>query len=161
MPPRINVPPLTRGLLLLLLTFTLLNASLRYRQWGPSDHSAAFSTFNVPYLTIVPAQSLKFPWTLITATLVEENVFSFLASGLTLFYGGRYLERAWGGPEFAKFVAFVTVIPNLLSWAIYGFWYMATGNSVRSYGLPSPTISTSPKTHETNPGTLSPSLLLA
>lgn len=132
---RINVPPLTRALLALLFTFSSLNFAFRYRQWAPSDHTGSFhsSLYNVPYLTIVPNQSIKYPWTEATAFFVEENIFSFVASGLTLFYGGRYLERAWGSSEFAKFVAFVTAIPNLFTFFVYAVWYSVTRNANVGY----------------------------
>ncbi|KAL1297985.1 hypothetical protein AAFC00_006492 [Neodothiora populina] len=133
MPLRINLPPLTRSLLLALLTLTLLNASLRYRQWSPAtDTGPRWDTLTVPFLTMVPALSLRYPYVVLTSALVEQNIFSFFASALTLFYGGRYLERAWGGAEFAKFVLFVTTIPNMLSFAVYASWYALSGSQVRA-----------------------------
>lgn len=131
---RINLPPLTRSLLLALLTLSLLNASLRYRQWAAtaSTEGNKWASLSVPYLTIVPAQSTYYPYVLLTAALIEQNIFSFSASALTLLYGGRYLERAWTSPEFAKFILFVTVIPNLLSFLVYSLWYALGGNQVRS-----------------------------
>lgn len=131
MPLRINLPPLTRSLLLALLCLTLLNASLRYRQWGPSMQSP-WSSINVPFLAVVPALSLYYPWTVFTAALIEQNIFSFVASVLTLFYAGRYLERAWGSTEFAKFILFVTVIPNLVCFVVYCLWSALSANPMRA-----------------------------
>lgn len=135
MPLRINIPPLTRSLLVGLLTLTLLNASLRYRQWTPTIDTGTgpkWATINVPYLTIVPASSLFYPYVYLTSALIEQNIISFAASALTIFYGGRYLERAWGGSEFAKFVLTVTVIPNMLSFVIYELWSALSGNPLRA-----------------------------
>ncbi|CAD0084437.1 unnamed protein product [Aureobasidium vineae] len=121
MPVRINLPPLTRALLILLLLLSLLNASFSVR--------SLIRVQAVPALAIIPARSLKYPWTTLTAALVETNLVSFAISAITIFYGGRYLERAWTGQEFAKFVMFVTMIPNLLTFAIYALWYSVTGTA--------------------------------
>lgn len=130
--PRVNIPPLTRSLLVALFTLTLFNASLRYRLWASST-PVKWSTLSVPFLTIVPGKSLRYPYVMLTSALIEQNVFSYAASALTIFYGGRYLERAWGGSEFAKFVLFVTMIPNILSFIVYSMWYSVSGNEVRAY----------------------------
>jgi membrane associated rhomboid family serine protease len=124
MPLRINLPPLTRALLLLLLILSLLNASFSVR--------SLIRVQAVPALAIIPARSLKYPWTMLTAALVETNLISFAISAITIFYGGRYLERAWTSQEFAKFVLFVTMIPNLLTFAIYCLWYTVTGSQTRA-----------------------------
>lgn len=125
---RVNIPPLTRTLLVLLLTLSLLNSSLRYRSWTPETK---WRDIHIPYLAIVPGQSLAYPWVMLTSALIEQNILSFLASALTIFYGGRYLERAWGASEFAKFVLFVTMIPNIVTFAIYCMWAAVSGNEVR------------------------------
>ncbi|THV98573.1 DUF1751-domain-containing protein [Aureobasidium pullulans] len=124
MPIRVNLPPLTRALLVLLLVLSLLNASFSVR--------SLIRVQAVPFLAIIPANSLKYPWTTLTAALLETNLVSFAISAITIFYGGRYLERAWSGQEFAKFVLFVTMIPNLLTFAIYCLWYSLIGNQVRA-----------------------------
>lgn len=109
MPPRFNIPPITRIALITLVGQTLLSAAIRYREWTER------SDVVVPYLTLVPQLSLIYPWTFISTTLVENNVFTLAISGATLFYGGRYLERAWTSAEFAKFLVVVAVIPNVLT----------------------------------------------
>ncbi|TKA80294.1 hypothetical protein B0A49_01585 [Cryomyces minteri] len=133
MPPRINIPPLTRGLLVLLFICTVLNASLRYREWAPGQEASFTSgLYNIPYLVLVPAQSLVYPWTHLTSAFVEQNVVSFLVTGATLFFGGRYLERAWSSAEFAKFVLFATMIPNLLAFGTYTLWFMLAKSEARA-----------------------------
>lgn len=114
---RVNLPPLTRTLLLALIAFTLLNAIVKpeYTALGPFTRTGN----GTPYIAIVPRTSWKYPWTFATATFVEQNVFGLIVTGLTLFYGGRYLERAWSSNEFAKFILFVGVIPNILCFALY------------------------------------------
>jgi len=70
--------------------------------------------WSVPYLVCVPTQSIRFPWTVLSGALIENNVVSLVISGSVLFFGGRYLERAWGTKEFGKFVLFVSSL-SLLS----------------------------------------------
>lgn len=121
MPLRLNIPPLTRTLLGTLVAFTTLNALLRpYANWVEGVEKPVLSTGEgAPYLAIVPGKSIIYPYVFLLATLVEENVFGLLITGLTIFYGGRYLERAWSSQEFAKFMLFVSVIPNLLTFSSY------------------------------------------
>ncbi|ORY55069.1 eukaryotic integral membrane protein-domain-containing protein [Pseudomassariella vexata] len=108
MPPRLNIPPVTRILLVALIAQSTLSAAVRYRQWS------AQSEIVVEWLTLVPQLSLFYPWTFVTTTLVENNVFTATLGGFTLFHGGRYLERAWSSREFAKFLLVSSLIPNLL-----------------------------------------------
>jgi membrane associated rhomboid family serine protease len=112
MPPRLNIPPITRILLIGLISQSTLSAAIRYRQWSEE------SDIVVPYLTLVPQLSLIYPWTFLTTTLVENNVFTLGIAGLTIFYGGRYLERAWTSAEFAKFLLVASLIPNIFCFGI-------------------------------------------
>jgi membrane associated rhomboid family serine protease len=132
MAPRINLPPLTRSLLLSLISFTLLNAILRpgYTGLTPFLHTTGSGS---RYLSIIPQHSWKLPYTFVTASFVEQNVFGLLVSGLTLFYGGRYLERAWGSREYARFVIIVGVLPNVLVWALYMVLYGVSGSGKAMY----------------------------
>jgi membrane associated rhomboid family serine protease len=130
MAPFINIPPITRALLILLVTFSLLNGFARYHAWQ-QDGSAVLidRRYIAPYLTIVPGKTLpRFPWAFITATFVEQNVAGLLITGASLFYGGRYLERAWSSNEYVKFVLIAVLVPNVLSWFIYIITHVVTGN---------------------------------
>lgn len=82
----------------------------------------------LPYLAIVPGRSIKYPWVFLLATLVEQNLFGLIITGLTIGYGGRYLERAWGSKEFAKFMLFIAMIPNLITWMIYLFFFVVSSS---------------------------------
>ena len=138
MPPRINLPPLTRALLSAILLFSTLNAYLRFSKWTTTpdstakSSSSAFTTpsnylsdpkWAIPFLVLIPIYSLRYPWTFLTAALVENNIVSISISGAVVWFGGRYLERSWGGKEFAKFALFVTMLPNLGAFLIYALWH--------------------------------------
>jgi membrane associated rhomboid family serine protease len=122
MPPRLNIPPITQLMLIALLVQSAISAAIRYRQWTKD------SDIVVPYLTLVPQLSIVYPWTILTTTLVENNVFTFGISGLTIYYGGRYLERAWTSPEFAKFLLIVSLVPNVITFAILVIMFAVTGD---------------------------------
>ena len=124
MAPRLNVPPLTRGLIVALVSLSFLNGLLRYREYVSLSAKATNvikygSIVSEPYLVIFPKYSYTYPWVLLSATFVEQNILGLILSGVTIFFGGRYLERAWSSAEFAKFMLFTAMIPNLLSFFIY------------------------------------------
>jgi membrane associated rhomboid family serine protease len=122
MPPRLNIPPVTRILLIILISSSLLSFAIRYRGWNGTDDIV------IPYIALVPQLSLIYPWTFLTTTLVENNVFTLGISGGTLFYGGRYLERAWTSAEFAKFLVITALIPNTMCFAILVILFAVTGD---------------------------------
>lgn len=136
---RINLPPLTRALLLTVLALSTLNAVLRTRKWTLSltrtPHALAATNYltspqwAVPYLVAIPLQSLRYPWTLLTGALIENNAVSLAVSGCVIYFVGRYLERAWGSNEYGKFILFVTVVPNVVTFFLYGFWHAVTGHT--------------------------------
>ena len=86
---------------------------------------------------LVPTTSIKFPWTLLSAALVENNALSLAISGIVIWFGGRYLERAWGSKECAKFSLFVIMIPNVFAFGIYGLWHAITSTPLQ-YVLSTP-----------------------
>lgn len=122
MAPRINIPPVTRALLIALLFQSILSAAIRYRQWNENARIV------IPYLTLVPQLSLVYPWTFLTTSLVESNIFTLAISGVTLYQGGRYLERAWSSADLAKFVALVTLVPNVLTFMVMLLFFTLTRN---------------------------------
>lgn len=127
MPYRFNIPPVTRALLVTLIFQSILSAAIRYRQWTENAHII------IPYLTLVPQLSLTFPWTFLTSTLVEGNIFTIVISGATLHYGGRYLERAWSSKELAKFMVLVSLVPNFLTFCALFILFAVTRNENWTY----------------------------
>lgn len=125
MAPRINIPPITRILLIVLIALSFLYNLARWRAidaMTPAMQASRTESPLIPYLTLIPSKILYYPWTLLTATFVEQNIFTVLINGATLFYGGKYLERAWGSREFGKFILAVALIPNLIAVPIYITW---------------------------------------
>ena len=129
---RINIPPATRIFLVCLLSLSLLYNIARWRQISNTGGTPPTEP-SIPYLTLVPSTFIIYPWTLITATFVEQNIFTVLLNAATIFYGGKYLERAWGSREFSKFILAISVIPNLVIIPIYILWGAIMGNPSRGY----------------------------
>lgn len=77
------------------------------------------SPSNSDFLVLVPQRALFQPWVYFTATFAESNIITLLPAGFTIFYGGKYLERAWESREFGKFVLLVTLISNFVASLLY------------------------------------------
>ncbi|OGM50111.1 rhomboid family protein [Aspergillus bombycis] len=131
---RVNIPPATRTCLISLLTLSLLYNIARWRQIDATG-GHPLTTPVVPYLTLVPSEFFHYPWTFLTAIFVEQNIFTVLLNGATLFYGGKYLERAWGSREFAKFILAIAVIPNVTIVPLYLLGTTIRGGSTSGYAL--------------------------
>lgn len=119
---RINIPPVTRVLLILILALSFLYTLGRYQKLPSSYNPSNVNAPLVPYLTLVPSSCLYYPWTLLTATFVERSIFSLLINGATVFFGGKYLERAWGSKEFGKVILVASIIPNMIAVPTYIIW---------------------------------------
>ena len=132
---RINIPPLTRVLLGLLIAISTAHQITRY----------FFGGLDPELLALIPQWSLFYPWVYITATFAEQNVVTLLIAGATILYGGKYLERAWGSTEFGKFVLLVTVLPNLIATFVYVLWFAITHDDSRAYVEHSSLYLTTPK----------------
>ncbi len=119
---RINIPPLTRVLLAVLVAISVTHQLTRY----------IFGGLDQGFLAIVPQRSLFYPWVYFTATFAEQNPVTLLLAGVTVLYGGKYLERAWSSTELGKFVLLVTVLPNVAATFIYVLWYAITQDEARA-----------------------------
>lgn len=106
---RVNIPPLTRIVLILQVAFSFLYNAIRYRWWVDS----------VPFLALVPHALFTYPWVIFTATLVEQNLATLFIAAAAVLYGGKYLERAWSSAAFGKFLLVVSLLPNIFAWLIY------------------------------------------
>lgn len=106
-----SFPPLSQALLALLFAISLVHQVLKV--WRSSSPS------NSDFLVLVPQRALFQPWVFFTAALAEPNIVTLLLAGFTIFYGGKYLERAWDSREFGKFVLVVTLISNFTASLLY------------------------------------------
>lgn len=111
---RLNIPPVTRAVLTAICALSFLHGVARWRQYGQPNASTP-----IAYLALVPSRFLFYPWTLLCATFVEQNIFTVTISGATIFYGGKYLERAWGSMEFGKFLLVISLVSNIVMTFLY------------------------------------------
>ena len=134
---RVNLPPVTRALLAVTVALTLLYNFARWRllQADPSPTTGETEPSPrriVPYLALIPSHCIWYPWTLLSAAFVEQNIFTLLFQGGALFFGGKYLERAWGSRGFIYVILIASIIPNLLAVPTYILWAAITGNPERA-----------------------------
>ncbi|KAI4089722.1 MAG: hypothetical protein LQ344_005183 [Seirophora lacunosa] len=118
---RVNIPPVTRVLLALLVAFSVSYQALRLG--ADADRTTGH------YLALIPQWALFTPWVYFTATYSEQNLVTFLIAGATILYGGKYLERAWGSLELGKFILIVTVLPNFLASLVYVLLFALSRNA--------------------------------
>ena len=118
---RINIPPLTRVLLGILVAVSIAHQVSRH-----------FIGDNPEFVALVPQHTIFYPWVYLTATFAEQNVITLFIAGATILYGGKYLERAWGSMEFGRFVLIVTLLPNVGAMFIYIAWYAITRDLERA-----------------------------
>ena len=130
---RLNIPPVTRALLGLTIAISLLYNVARYSHLQAiSETPTAATRPLVPYLALVPAYVLYYPWSLVTSVFVEQNIVTLLVNGAAVLFGGRYFERAWGSKGFIITLLITSVIPNVLAVPLYIIWGAAMGNTYRA-----------------------------
>lgn len=137
MAPRINIPPVTRVFLGLMIAASLLYNTARWSSIQaatekPPSADPASSTPLIPYIALVPSRVLFYPWTLLSSVFVEQNILTLLINGATVLFGGRYFERAWGSREFAIVLLITSLIPNILAVPTYIIWGAVIGNTTRA-----------------------------
>lgn len=63
---------------------------------------------------------------------MEQNVLTLVVNLATVFFGGRYLERAWGSKGFAIAFFVAGIVPNLIAAPMYILWGAIMGNATRA-----------------------------
>ena len=129
---RLNIPPVTRILLGLIVATSVLYNTARWTSLQAATEKPTPKTPLVPFIALVPSEVLYYPWTLITSVFVEQNIITLVVNGATVLFGGRYFERAWGSKDFALVLLVTSLIPNILAVPTYIFWGAVLGNSSRA-----------------------------
>ncbi|RUO95807.1 eukaryotic integral membrane protein-domain-containing protein [Jimgerdemannia flammicorona] len=127
-----NIPPVTKALTTATLAVSAFAFLVRYRAsiTYPDDPPTT-----LPVVAVVPAYALWTPWTFATATLYEPIVFVLAVHSIATLLCGKYMERAWGGREFLKFVAIVSVTSNMLASLLATLAFYATSNEDYLYQI--------------------------
>ncbi|KAI7869028.1 eukaryotic integral membrane protein-domain-containing protein [Spinellus fusiger] len=125
-----SVPLLTRGLVTVLLVVSCFaKVYLYYKNQDPAMPLLQVCSF----IGLVPGLGLYTPWTFLTATFYESNVFSLMGSLMILLLCGKYLERAWGSRELLKYVLLTAFLSNVVTWVGILFTYYLSKNEQLLY----------------------------
>lgn len=105
----------------LILSYVALTASLlfvrrsKYSELLADDPEISFESVYSPIVQIVPAQVLKYPYSIILSNLVDTSIWKIVANSVNLVIGGSFIERnADSSKELLKFILVVGSITNLL-----------------------------------------------
>ncbi|EIN13974.1 DUF1751-domain-containing protein [Punctularia strigosozonata HHB-11173 SS5] len=120
----VSTPPVTRAWTAGTVFLSLLYFWIRYGRGGTT-----------PYLTLIPGQSLFYPWTLVTSGLVETTVIELLVTILVIPPSLRYLERLWGAIETAKFIVVTLAISNVIALAFNWIEYIVLRSPTFLFGM--------------------------
>ncbi|WVQ72928.1 hypothetical protein IAR50_002490 [Cryptococcus sp. DSM 104548] len=130
-----SVPLATRAITALYLAVTV--PALIYHAIYPRDQFGESTLHALDWLVMVPETSWKYPWTLLTAGLVEFNFINAVISAIALPLACRYLERVWGPRELIRFCILVIVGSNIIAFGFSWLMYFVTGKEQDTiYGTP-------------------------
>ncbi|QPG72760.1 hypothetical protein FOA43_000061 [Brettanomyces nanus] len=94
-----KVWPLTIIYIWLIILFSSLTAYVRFQSYNElksqSNSVDSNSVVVVPSLQLVPSKFFLYPWTLLTATLVQTSIFRLIVSLVITFFGIEYLQSNW------------------------------------------------------------------
>ncbi|THH11605.1 hypothetical protein EW145_g529 [Phellinidium pouzarii] len=122
-----STPVTTRSFTAATLGFSLLYYLLRWHDSKP---------YSTPYLTLIPGESIFYPWTLVTAGLVEVTGLELILTLVFVPVSLRYFERLWGSLETLKFILVTTAVPNFMSFVVNWVEYLVFRNAdLFLYGL--------------------------
>lgn len=130
---RFTLPKVTRAILALLVVVSVVWQVSAARRAGLGLDFRK-STL-VPWVSLTPQTSWKYPWVYITATFAEQNLFTLGVAAAWFYFGGKYLERAWGEQELGRFIALLTILPTLITSLLYLAAYGLTRSSNLLYVL--------------------------
>ncbi|SCW01576.1 LAFE_0E02718g1_1 [Lachancea fermentati] len=113
-----NVPSATKYLSIAYVVFTITLFYVRKScQWQlPADGNSGsnFKLIASPILQLIPAETLRNPWSLVLSNLVDTELWKFLANLTNLVIGGSFIERNWNSStEILRFVLVIGSLTNL------------------------------------------------
>ncbi|TFY80029.1 hypothetical protein EWM64_g3987 [Hericium alpestre] len=120
-----STPPVTRFLTVATVAMSLL---YYWITWNASPY--------VPYLTLIPGNSLFYPWTFFTSMFVETTVIELFWTLLFVPASLRYLERLWGSVETIKFIVATVTVSNIIAFGLNWIEYFVLRNAdLLLYGM--------------------------
>jgi len=121
-----STPPVTRAFTAATVVLSLL---YHWVSWSSSDPYAA------PYLILVPGTSVFYPWSVLTAGLVETSLIELVLTILVIPPSLRYFERLWGAVETTKFIVVTVVASNIIAFGLSWIEYFVFQNPAFAFGI--------------------------
>lgn len=121
-----STPPVTRAFAAATVILSLL---YYWVSWSSNEPYAA------PYLILVPGTSLFYPWSLLTAGLVETSLIELVVTILVIPPSLRYFERLWGSAETIKFIVVTIVASNIIAFGLSWIEYFVFQNPAFAFGI--------------------------
>eukprot|EP00245_Coleochaete_scutata_P007092 TRINITY_DN2214_c0_g2_i1.p1 TRINITY_DN2214_c0_g2~~TRINITY_DN2214_c0_g2_i1.p1 ORF type:complete len:335 (-),score=59.00 TRINITY_DN2214_c0_g2_i1:148-1152(-) len=84
-------------------------------------------------LVLIPAKTIPYAWTLITAGFVEQYMLGLIVNVVALLFIGRTLEPIWGSKEFLKFIIVVNFLVSTITFVVMITLYSVTLDSAFLY----------------------------
>ncbi|WWC62306.1 uncharacterized protein I303_104902 [Kwoniella dejecticola CBS 10117] len=130
-----SIPLGTRLITLTIILLSVIAQGLSYLALDNSADSGSWGS-QLPWLVMVPGKSFWYPWTLLTAGLVELSLFGLILSAISIPLACRYLERVWGIRELIKFSIITIVGSNVIAFGFSWLMWFVLGQEEALYGLP-------------------------
>ncbi|KAK6908389.1 hypothetical protein L486_01957 [Kwoniella mangroviensis CBS 10435] len=130
-----SIPLGTRLITLTIILLSVIGQGLSYLALDNSPEPGAWGS-QVPWLVLVPGKSIWYPWTFLTAGLVELGLFGLTISVISIPLACRYLERVWGIRELIKFSIITIVGSNIIAFGFSWLMWFVLGQQDALYGLP-------------------------
>ncbi|KAH3676015.1 hypothetical protein WICMUC_002311 [Wickerhamomyces mucosus] len=116
---RLNIPPATKFLLILLTFFSILLQFIKFQTYKQlilqGEKNIDSNYIVVPILQLIPNQIIWHPWTLTTSIFIDLTIWRFLLSFIQIFIGGKFIERSWSSKELIKFIILICSISNFIT----------------------------------------------
>ncbi|EIE87993.1 hypothetical protein G6F46_011371 [Rhizopus delemar] len=129
-----NVPSLTKALVSSVFCLSTVSFIYIYRL-RLEQETDQIPLSICPYIGLLPGFAFYAPWTFLTASFYESNIFTLVFSIVVLLFCGKYLERAWGSKELLKFIIISAVLSNLVTWFGLLFTFYITGDDSNLYQI--------------------------
>jgi len=121
-----STPPVTRAFAAVTFILSLL---YYWVSWSSSD------PYGAPYLILVPGTSIFFPWSFLTAGLVETSLVELVLTILVIPPSLRYFERLWGAAETIKFIVVTIVASNIIAFGLSWIEYFVFQTPAFAFGI--------------------------
>ncbi|KAF9786856.1 DUF1751-domain-containing protein [Thelephora terrestris] len=121
-----STPPVTRAFTAATVVLSLL---YYWVSWSSDD------PYTAPYLILVPGTSIFYPWSFLTAGLVETSLIELVLTILVIPHSLRYFERLWGAVETIKFIVVTIVASNIIAFGLSWIEYFVFQNPSFAFGI--------------------------